>query len=252
MPLYGVSGSFPPCQPRSAWVEGPPNFNYPSPGACGNPYGKFTPQPNPVNFAPFMPLPWGYSSALNCQVSGNTSTYPVAGTQTTLNDGSFVSPSQTLNVPPAHSPNLPSSPASTLWPHQDSLCSTQLQPLPPVQMPPPRLSPSTGPEHSTGVQRAALNPSDDIDGYQTTLQFARGRWGGAGLKDQASRDAAILGMRELGLSYKDIKRIGCFTDALATLRGRHRILTTKSEDRVRKPPWQPRDVRLLLPRNIAV
>jgi hypothetical protein len=249
---YGASDQLSSTQPRSTYLETSANYLYSSIGACGNPYGRFTPQPDPLILTDYTlpmdstqmtPIPWGHASNLNCHLSGNASTYPIPSTQTTLNDGAFVSPSQILNVQSAPSPNLPSSPVSTLWPPQDLLFSTQPQLSPPVQMSQPIQSQSNGPAYSAAVQTPHVDESDDIDGYQITLQFARSKWSGAGLKEPTSRDAAILGMRALGLSYKDIKKVGCFNDALPTLRGRHRILTTKSEDRVRKPQWQPRDVR---------
>ncbi|KAL2213112.1 hypothetical protein CC79DRAFT_5903 [Sarocladium strictum] len=250
----GASDPLPSFQPRSSCLEASANYIYPSLGACGNPYGRFAPQSDPwivtdytlpMNSAQPAPVPWGHASTLNCQPSGETSIYPIPTIQATLNDGAFVFPSQILNDQSAPSPNLPSSPASTLWPPQDLLFSTQPQLSPPVQISQQIQPQSNGPAYSTAVQATHMDDSDDVDGYQMTLQFARSKWSGAGLKDPTSRDAAILGMRELGLSYKDIKKVGCFNDALPTLRGRHRILTTKSEDRVRKPQWQPRDEMIL-------
>jgi hypothetical protein len=93
------------------------------------------------------------------------------------------------------------------------------------------------------VEELPLTPgSDGVDGYHLLFQHAHNKWGDVGARDQDARDAALLEMRDWGLSYKDIKRIGNFPDALPTLRGRHRILTTPSTERVRRPPWQPRDV----------
>ncbi|PGG99440.1 hypothetical protein AJ79_08514 [Helicocarpus griseus UAMH5409] len=47
------------------------------------------------------------------------------------------------------------------------------------------------------------------------------------------------------MSYKEIKEQGNFSEAESTLRGRFRTLTKRKEQRVRKPGWQEKDVRLL-------
>lgn len=56
------------------------------------------------------------------------------------------------------------------------------------------------------------------------------------------RDRYLLKMREKGLSYKEIKRRGRFTEAESTLRGRVRVMTKHKSERVRKPVWTKDDV----------
>ena len=56
------------------------------------------------------------------------------------------------------------------------------------------------------------------------------------------RDRYLLEKRKEGLSYKEIKREGHFTEAESTLRGRVRVLTKAKIDRVRKPHWTAKDV----------
>lgn len=56
------------------------------------------------------------------------------------------------------------------------------------------------------------------------------------------RDAFLLQARRSGLSYKEIKRRGGFTEAESTLRGRIRILSKPKHERVRKPQWRQADV----------
>lgn len=56
------------------------------------------------------------------------------------------------------------------------------------------------------------------------------------------RDRYLLKMREKGLSYKEIKRRGRFTEAESTLRGRVRVMTKHKSERVRKPVWTENDV----------
>lgn len=56
------------------------------------------------------------------------------------------------------------------------------------------------------------------------------------------RDEFLLEMRNKGHSYKEIKRLGKFTEAESTLRGRVRVLTKEKSQRVRKPKWEAQDV----------
>ncbi|KAJ4158417.1 uncharacterized protein LMH87_008944 [Akanthomyces muscarius] len=55
----------------------------------------------------------------------------------------------------------------------------------------------------------------------------------------------LVKARAEGMSYRDIKVKGGFTEAESTLRGRHRMLTKDKEDRVRKPEWTEKDIELL-------
>jgi len=59
------------------------------------------------------------------------------------------------------------------------------------------------------------------------------------------RDQFLLDMRGKGFTYKEIKESGEFTEAESTLRGRVRVLTKARFERVRKPEWTDRDIRLL-------
>ncbi|EAW15181.1 uncharacterized protein ACLA_058390 [Aspergillus clavatus NRRL 1] len=60
-----------------------------------------------------------------------------------------------------------------------------------------------------------------------------------------NRNAFLIECKRRGLSYKDIKRLGGFKEAESTLRGRFRTLTKTKEQRVRKPQWKEKDIRLL-------
>lgn len=64
------------------------------------------------------------------------------------------------------------------------------------------------------------------------------------------QDAVLVEMRNKGMSYKEIKQAGKFREAVSTLRGRYRNLTTPAQERVRKPKWLPSDVRPPLLVNI--
>ncbi|KAK4238970.1 hypothetical protein C8A03DRAFT_32969 [Achaetomium macrosporum] len=65
------------------------------------------------------------------------------------------------------------------------------------------------------------------------------------LADRMSKDDFLVRQKQLGLTYKEIRRMGGFTEAESTLRGRYRTLTKSREARVRKPEWSEKDLRLL-------
>ncbi|CZS93730.1 uncharacterized protein RCO7_09444 [Rhynchosporium graminicola] len=60
-----------------------------------------------------------------------------------------------------------------------------------------------------------------------------------------ARDDFLVASKLAGMSYKDIRRVGNYTEAESTLRGRFRTLTKDKKQRVRKPEWTDNDVRLL-------
>ncbi|KAM0259846.1 hypothetical protein ACHAQJ_003090 [Trichoderma viride] len=63
--------------------------------------------------------------------------------------------------------------------------------------------------------------------------------------DRETKDRFLVEAKLSGVSYKDIKRLGNFTEAESTLRGRFRTLTKKKEHRVRDPQWTAIDIHLL-------
>ena len=56
------------------------------------------------------------------------------------------------------------------------------------------------------------------------------------------RDEYLVRSKLAGMSYKEIRTTGNFTEAESTLRGRFRTLTKRKEQRVRKPQWLEKDV----------
>ncbi|CAI7597983.1 unnamed protein product [Penicillium manginii] len=60
-----------------------------------------------------------------------------------------------------------------------------------------------------------------------------------------ARNTFLVDCKRRGLSYKEIKRFGGFTEAESTLRGRYRTLTKSKDQRVRKPKWSDKDIQLL-------
>ncbi|KAL2163987.1 hypothetical protein VTH06DRAFT_3200 [Thermothelomyces fergusii] len=67
----------------------------------------------------------------------------------------------------------------------------------------------------------------------------------AELADRMSKDEFLVRQKQMGRTYKEIRRLGGFTEAESTLRGRYRTLTKCREARVRKPEWSETDLRLL-------
>lgn len=58
-----------------------------------------------------------------------------------------------------------------------------------------------------------------------------------------AKDRFLVQAKRAGMPYREIRARGNFTEAESTLRGRFRALTKAKEYRVRKPEWQPHDVR---------
>ncbi|KAI1467051.1 uncharacterized protein F4812DRAFT_459902 [Daldinia caldariorum] len=62
---------------------------------------------------------------------------------------------------------------------------------------------------------------------------------------RSAKDEFLVRSKLAGMTYREIRRLGNFTEAESTLRGRFRTLTKDKEARVRKPEWQDNDIRLL-------
>jgi hypothetical protein len=60
--------------------------------------------------------------------------------------------------------------------------------------------------------------------------------------DRKAKDDFLVRNKQAGMKFKDIKDLGGFTEAEATLRGRYRTITKPREARVRKPVWTEQDV----------
>ncbi|SPO00583.1 uncharacterized protein DNG_03332 [Cephalotrichum gorgonifer] len=74
---------------------------------------------------------------------------------------------------------------------------------------------------------------------------------GAGEKEarsgdvRSARDEFLVRSKRDGMTYREIRIQGGFTEAESTLRGRYRTLTKTKEARVRKPEWSEGDIVLL-------
>ncbi|KAL7626411.1 hypothetical protein AAE478_003183 [Parahypoxylon ruwenzoriense] len=62
---------------------------------------------------------------------------------------------------------------------------------------------------------------------------------------RSAKDDFLVKSKLAGMTYREIRLKGNFTEAESTLRGRFRTLTKTKEERVRKPEWQENDIRLL-------
>ena len=72
--------------------------------------------------------------------------------------------------------------------------------------------------------------------------FSPGADGRQEIADRMAKNDFLVRQRQMGMSYKEIRRAGGFTEAESTLRGRYRTLTKSREARVRRPEWCEKDV----------
>lgn len=68
------------------------------------------------------------------------------------------------------------------------------------------------------------------------------------LPTRSEKDEFLVKHKQAGMTYREIRKKGGFTEAESTLRGRFRTLTKPKEARVRKPEFQEIDVSSLLSR----
>ncbi|KAJ2997606.1 hypothetical protein NUW58_g598 [Xylaria curta] len=79
----------------------------------------------------------------------------------------------------------------------------------------------------------------DIDGAVDAMPS------GSADPERDAKNRFLVESKLAGMTYREIRRQGGFTEAESTLRGRFRTLTKNKEARVRKPEWQDKDIRLL-------
>jgi hypothetical protein len=114
---------------------------------------------------------------------------------------------------------------------------SRLRPMPRLAPGPRFGSPPAPPRSSRAQPSSASTPSSD-DGASDQERIE--------LADRSARDDFLVKHKQAGMTYKKIRRIGGFTEAESTLRGRYRTLTKSREARVRKPEWSDEDVSKLL------
>lgn len=110
-------------------------------------------------------------------------------------------------------------------------------------------------QHSTDVQSSVqtkhsnlkkIEPKPTISENKHTIGTARKL---TRMKSTTSspmdKNDFLVQSKLAGMSYKEIRRLGKFTEAESTLRGRFRTLTKHKTARVRKPEWDDNDVSML-------
>ncbi|KAJ5520778.1 hypothetical protein N7463_001231 [Penicillium fimorum] len=178
--------------------------------------------------------PWPVTSAYTCPIECNDPATYTYGMRNRLPMSSFGPPLVPLgsSTPMTHQPYLP-----------------DCVPLVPTVEAPPRYYPST--EFGSPNQKPAnsLSPSFSVstnEEERSPQQSGEDQNSAeAGLHYSDERNTFLIDCKRRGLSYKDIKRVGGFKEAESTLRGRYRTLTKSKDQRVRKPKWQDKDIRLL-------
>ncbi|KAI9671052.1 MAG: hypothetical protein M1831_005137 [Alyxoria varia] len=214
------------------------------------------------------------SSAMSVDIN-LTSQYPIDSTQTSTMHSSCspLRPTSESRYPP-HPALTPPSPIGSM-PSADHPYAFRDIPLPTDTYPTPETtndspSSSLGPGHpsqqrttelprrrrrlmpltgSTSPKCKESNCNNGVPrpGLFCPIHFSIGNHGrtpsGNPLKPA---DDFLLRARAAGYSYAEIQEQGGFKEELATLRGRHRKLTKRREERVRKPIWTKKDMDLLL------
>ncbi|KAI0874756.1 hypothetical protein GGS24DRAFT_327819 [Hypoxylon argillaceum] len=114
----------------------------------------------------------------------------------------------------------------------------KLSPLPPLRSP---TAPAPAPAPVRLISKAhQVAEAHSLEGTVPS--------GPTDAEHDAERDAKnrfLVESKLAGMTYREIRRQGGFIEAESTLRGRFRTLTKNKEQRVRKPEWQDKDIRLL-------
>ncbi|KAJ5054712.1 uncharacterized protein L3040_000978 [Drepanopeziza brunnea f. sp. 'multigermtubi'] len=121
-----------------------------------------------------------------------------------------------------------------------SSLSTRSTPVSTQSQPPPQASSSTSKTSRPHVALKRVEPKP-VDPETLSLSAAAVQ----AMHQRDSKDDFLVRSKLAGMSYKDIRRKGKFTEAESTLRGRFRTLTKHKAARVRKPEWSDNDIRLL-------
>ncbi|KAJ3573088.1 hypothetical protein NPX13_g4827 [Xylaria arbuscula] len=100
---------------------------------------------------------------------------------------------------------------------------------------PPQCSDEDIQERTTPRSRRLMDADDLVDPIPSTSSDA----------EREAKNRFLVDSKLAGMTYREIRLQGGFTEAESTLRGRFRTLTKNKEQRVRKPEWQDKDIRLL-------
>ncbi|KAI9779756.1 MAG: hypothetical protein M1816_003425 [Peltula sp. TS41687] len=112
--------------------------------------------------------------------------------------------------------------------------------LPRIQRPPRRKQSPQSSDHRSGSSTPRASST------KQTIQRIRTQPKPRCAPRPDAKDVFLVQSKLAGMSYREIRDRGNFSEAESTLRGRFRTLTKDKENRVRKPEWQERDVHLLV------
>ena len=99
------------------------------------------------------------------------------------------------------------------------------------------------PQKSSAPKRIDAKPTKDvIRPSQSWMSSSQSAATAQAMHHRDEKDDFLVKSKLSGMSYKDIRRQGKFTEAESTLRGRFRTLTKHKMARVRKPEWNDNDV----------
>jgi hypothetical protein len=96
-------------------------------------------------------------------------------------------------------------------------------------------------QKSSVPKRIQLKPTKSVV-HQSWMGSPQSAATAQAVHHRDEKDDFLIKSKLAGLSYKDIRRQGKFTEAESTLRGRFRTLTKHKTARVRKPEWNDNDV----------
>lgn len=177
--------------------------------------------------------------------TGDRSTDSVPSHQSSCHPGSWQKPSDNSfqstfsgRVTPITSGGFPS--GQQLLPHTELTSprgTTAERPIESERNHPKRILPWPR-EEEAGGQRLRGLPGQTLG--ESSIHPRNNCTGKAQRQD--SKDEFLVHSKRAGMSYKQIKEIGQFSEAESTLRGRFRTLTKHKEHRVRKPEWYDADV----------
>lgn len=126
------------------------------------------------------------------------------------------------------SPSSPSSSASSKTPA--SLCSPTLKTT----------------LKTTQLHRSKLAKEKQPEEEESDSEVAKAN------AERAKKDEFLVQSKRAGMTYREIRRKGNFTEAESTLRGRYRTLTKDKNARVRKPEFLDNDVSCFQSSNVYI
>ncbi|XXH05148.1 hypothetical protein Hte_011573 [Hypoxylon texense] len=221
-------------------------------GGSGNAWGASSPSTISPRALQIHPSPTPTSSSESIRTKVLTNSDPDFGSPVPKHrhPRSPLSPQRAYPRPRKGLPSKPGEPGKPRPVPTPPMASSDLPrrfrdktPMPPQQPASPQ-----APSHRSRVAQLKIEEQEDMD-----MPSPRGAEGSSDPErsmrlmegGRAAKDEFLIRNKLAGMTYKEIRRKGNFTEAESTLRGRFRTLTKDKEARVRKPEWQDNDIRLL-------